>query len=69
MNQKPSHGYHVYGRKTYPQPLTFIGQLEISDAASLAHAAHALAGGDDWVELIAIPEASITPVIRGGNPI
>ena len=68
MNQTPPQTYHVYGRKSYPQPLTLIGQLQADTSIDLKDAALKLAGKNDWVELIAIPEASITPVIRGGSP-
>ncbi len=68
MNQTPQ-TYHLYGRKAYPQPLTFIGRLEIEEATSLKDAALQLAGGNGWIEMIAIPEPSIMPVIVGGDPL
>ena len=61
--------YHVFGRKSYPQPLTFVGQVEAVDAARLNEAAMQLAGENGWVELVAIPASSITPVIVGGEPV
>lgn len=68
MNQTPPQTYHLYGRKTYPQPLTFIRRLEVEAATSLHNVALQLAGENGLIELVAIPEASLIPVIVGGNP-
>jgi len=68
MNQTHPQTYHLYGRKTYPQPLTFIGRLEIEEATGLKGAALQLAGENGWIEMIAIPESSIMPIIVGGEP-
>jgi len=65
MNQTHPQTYHLYGRKTYPQPLTFVGQLQIENATSLKDEAVKLVGDSSWVELIAIPESSSVPVIAG----
>ena len=69
MNQSPPQTYHLYGRKSYPQPLTHIGQLEVDSQANLKDAALRLAGANGWVELVAIPASSITPVIVEGEPV
>ncbi len=68
MNQTPPQIYHLYGRKTYPRPLTFAGQVTIDDVAGLKDKAMKLIEETDWIELIAIPEASLIPVIVGGDP-
>ena len=68
MNQTPPQTYHLYGRNTYPQPLTFAGQVTIDDVARLKDEAMKLIGETDWIELVAIPETSLIPVIVGGNP-
>ena len=69
MNQTPPQTYHLYGRKSYPQPLTHIGQLEVDSQENLKDAALRLAGANGWVELVAIPASSITPVIVEGEPV
>jgi len=61
--------YHVFGRKSYPQPLTLVGRVDIEADAGLKEAALKLAGVDGWVELVAIPASSITPVIARGEPV
>ena len=68
MNQTPPQTYHLYGRKTYSQPLTFAGQVTIDDVAVLKDEAMKLIEETDWIELVAIPETSLIPVIVGGNP-
>lgn len=47
--------FHIYGRKAYETPLTFVGEVEIEDVAELKTAAFEAFGGDDWVELVGIP--------------
>ena len=61
--------YHVFGRKSYPQPLTFVGQVDVEADAGPKEAALKLAGANGWVELVAIPASSITPVIVEGEPV
>ena len=61
--------FHIFGRKSYPQPLTFVGQVNVEADADLKEAALKLAGADGWIELVAIPASSITPVIAGGEPV
>ena len=68
MNQTPPQTYHLYGRKTYPQPLMFVGQMTIDDVVGLKDEAMKLFEETDWIELVAIPEASLVSVIVGGNP-
>ena len=65
MNPIYPQTFHLYGRKTYPQPLTFVGQLQIENATGLKDEALKLVGDAGWVELIAIPESSSVPVIAG----
>lgn len=59
--------YHIYGRKAYEKPLTFVGELTVEEAAVLKEAALARFGNDGWVELVGIPTAAWIPVIQKEN--
>jgi hypothetical protein len=66
-NQKGIHyqTYHVYGRKAYPEPLTFIDEFRILDPTALKIEVESRFGEGDWVELIAFPaKASIQVIPR-----
>jgi hypothetical protein len=53
--------YHIYGRKVYERPLTFIQTLTI--AQSLQQEVVQAMGRDGWVELVAIPSHALIHVI------
>ena len=67
----PSASYLIFGRKTYQQPLEWIGQLTVENgstpkagmAAELVEQAREQFGREGWVEMIAIPERSVVRVI------
>ena len=58
--------YHIYGRKTYPQPLEYVDKLSI-DAENTLEQATRQHTEDGWVELVAIPETAIIQVISEGQ--
>jgi len=59
--------YHVYGRKTHPEPLAYLGWLEIEAVAGLREKALEQFGDAGWVELVAFPEEAIIRVIPGSS--
>lgn len=57
------HTYHIYGRKAYPEPLSFIDEFRILDPTALKIEVESRLGESDWVELIAFPVKAIIQVI------
>jgi len=57
--------YRIYGRKEYPQPLEQVGRLAVEDSQALRQKAFQELGADGWVELVAVPESAVIPVISG----
>jgi hypothetical protein len=55
--------WFVFGRREYQEPLTQIGRLEVAPGTSVA-AATKQEYGDQWLELVAIPESRISWAIR-----
>lgn len=55
--------YQVYGRKSHPQPLTFVGEVQTADVSALKDEAFKQFGMDGWVELIAFPVSAVVRVI------
>lgn len=60
--------YLVFARKAYEQPLELLGTLRVesdiqTDETQLSEQARAQFGGEDWIEMIAIPSAAVTQVI------
>ena len=59
----PPENWVIFGRREYKEPLTCIGTLgvergeDVSGATKREH-------GDEWLELIAIPESRIAWAIR-----
>lgn len=68
MDQGNRHTHHIYGRKSHPEPLVFLGRLEIESGTRLKDEALKHFGETGWVELIAFPEVSIVPVIPVREP-
>lgn len=60
MSQKERDTYHLYGRTSYPQPLTFVTSVTIPRGE-----APQPPEGEAWVELVAIPQSAIIRVIPG----
>lgn len=56
MSQSESQSYCLYGRKSYLEPLEFVRTISAAELDQVA-------GTDDWVELIAFPEAAAIHVI------
>ena len=60
--------FHVYGRKAYPEPLSFVGEFQARDPQALKSGMLADQGESSWVELIAFPARAVIQVIpREGN--
>ena len=57
--------YVVFARREYSEPLTEIGKLELPAGAALGGAV-TRQYGEQWLELVAIPEREITWAIREG---
>ena len=55
--------WFVFGRREYQEPLTQIGRLELAAGASVSEATRQ-EYGDQWLELVAIPESRIRWAIR-----
>ena len=53
MNERDKQTYQLYGRKSYEEPLAYVGAVK------------ELRGVDrtGWVELVAVPEAAVIQVI------
>lgn len=50
--------YHIYGRQSYAQPLTYIRTASASTPDSLP-----APEGDDWIEVVAFPASAVIRVI------
>jgi hypothetical protein len=50
-------GHYVFGRKAYPQPLEYVGTVSGDELKALGQ------DKEDWVELVAFPEAAVIHVI------
>lgn len=50
--------FHLYGRTAYPEPLTFIETVRVTDVREVS-----LSTAEKWVELVAIPETAVIQVI------
>ena len=53
--------FQIYGRTSYERPLSFVTELIVKEAT--VDEALAEVGDEEWVELIAIPTASLLHVI------
>ncbi|RMD97560.1 MAG: hypothetical protein D6814_09255 [Calditrichaeota bacterium] len=59
--------YYVYGRKSYPQPLTFVQEIDLQANEALEEKLQATLRDPEWVELVAIPKAATIPLMQGGK--
>lgn len=50
--------YHIYGRKSYDQPLAYIETIATSSLDQ-----RPVAEGDDWIEVVAFPASAVIRVI------
>ena len=55
--------FHVYGRKAYPEPLSFVGEFQALDPLALKTGVLEVQGESGWVELIAFPARAVIQVI------
>ena len=65
--------YLIFARKAYQQPLELLGAVRVEGEAELGETrlteqARGQFGGEDWIEMIAIPESAIAQVIPVSNP-
>ncbi len=63
--------YHLYGRKTSVQPLTYLGCVDAPAGADFKAACLAQAGDLGWMELVAFPASAIVRVVstsQAGRP-
>lgn len=58
MKQGATDTFHIFGRKSYSQPLELVDIVTIPQGRRPE-----LPEGPDWVEVIAIPQAAIIRVI------
>ncbi|MDQ7053338.1 MAG: hypothetical protein Q9P14_10745 [candidate division KSB1 bacterium] len=58
--------YHIFGRKAYAEPLTFVQQIQAETEKDLDQAVDALKREPDWVELVAIAESDMIEVLFEG---
>lgn len=50
--------YHIYGRKSYPQPLEFVESVAVAEGEDIP-----VPEGEGWVEVVAFPETAVIQVI------
>jgi hypothetical protein len=58
MNEYVKVTYHIYGRTSYPQPLEYVKSVTVASGEKPE-----VPEGQNWVEVIAIPQAAIVQVI------
>ena len=57
--------FHIYGRKEYPRPLTFVQTIEAETEQEVQQKLKKLTQDTQWIEMVAIPEEAIIPLIPG----
>jgi hypothetical protein len=62
VSDKADVTYHVYGRTQYEQPLEFVRKVTVAQDEKPP-----VPGGQDWLELIAFPEAAVVRVLPRGK--
>jgi len=55
--------FYIYGRKSYPQPLGFVDQIEVGDPGRLKEIVFERVGRTGWVELVAFSASAAVRVI------
>ena len=59
MNEQQGQ-FHIYGRTSYEQPLSFVKEIMVK--ASVAQETLAEVGEEGWIELVAIPTEALLQV-------
>jgi hypothetical protein len=54
----------IFARKEYEEPLAEIGTVSAGDSAKAREAALKAYPDDDWLEMVAIPQAVVLTVIE-----
>jgi hypothetical protein len=55
--------YDVFARKAHPEPLIYIGSVEVESAEDVIQASLKQYGPEsDWLEMIAVPHQQVTVV-------
>ena len=57
----------VFGRKDYQQPLEELGSVSAANSSQAGQAALEAYPDDDWLEMIAVPQQVVVPVISGSH--
>ena len=57
----------VFARKQYEQPLTEVGSIEAQSGQQAHKEALKAFPADDWLEMIAVPQSVVIPVISGSH--
>ena len=57
-NEQKTTRFHIYGRKSYAQPLAYVQTISASTINSLP-----APEGDEWVEVVAFPASAVIQVI------
>lgn len=61
--------YHLYGRKTYSEPLHYVDEIQIEHPEDISAIAFTNIEKADWLELVAFPsKAAIQVIPRQGRP-
>lgn len=52
--------YDVFARKEYPEPLSYIGSVEVEQTDEVTEASLARYGpASDWLEMVAVPRQEV----------
>jgi hypothetical protein len=52
--------YDVFARKEYAEPLTYVGSVEVEEAAGVARACLDTYGPEsEWLEMVAAPQTAV----------
>ncbi len=55
--------YDIFGRKEHPEPLVYVGSLQVDGADQVADASLAAFGpASEWLEMLAVPHQEIITV-------
>lgn len=55
--------YDVFARQEYPEPLIYIGSVEVNNAAEVAGLSLEKYGPEsEWIEMVAVPHQKIVTV-------
>jgi len=55
--------YAIFARKEYPEPLVYIGSIDVDDPAEVSKLSLEKYGPeDDWIEMLAVPHQDVITV-------